>query len=180
MTPISPKLPAGLTDSDVEIFTSNGQLLYTQHGQVNSIDKLSPRIRNSLRREMLSNKATMTAMKRLNIPASEMLSRYITCNYGGFDFTPDSNRSGSRRSAEVWDCGCRATCSFYGKICKAIFTVRENMVLKEISTGDPDKWIAPRLGISLGTLSVHKRNISRKKNLRSKAEMTRFVLTSGL
>jgi len=178
MNPVNnPEVPAGITDSDVEIFAVDGGLKFTQNGMVHSIDLLPRPILRGLLREMYQNRPAIRALRTIHKSISEMFYHYVICNYGGFDFEPDSAENGRIRNREIWDCGCRGTCKFYGKICNNIISPREYQVLGEISTGHPDKWISDRLGIAYNTLAVHKRNIARKLNLHSKAEMTRFILS---
>jgi DNA-binding CsgD family transcriptional regulator len=181
MKPIlSPMLPAGITDSNIEIFTHEGKLLFTRNGQVQTIERLPVNVRRELIIEMFQNQQAIKALSCMYNSVVQMYKHYIICNYGGFDFEPDSSENGKKRQQESWNCGCKGSCKLYGKVCKSILTARESDVIRQISIGIPDKWISDRLNISQGTLSVHKRNIGRKLNLHSKSEMTRFAITAGL
>lgn len=182
MLPINnPSLPAGITTNDIEIFAHGGcELSFLHNGKVKHINELPAGVKRELLSEMYADKPAMKALRRLHKSINGMFKHYVLCNYGGFDFIADSSHNGKKRHRESWNCGRQKSCLFYGKICKSIITARENDVLHEISTGSPDKWISERLNISKATLSVHKRNIGRKLNLHSKAEMTRFILNAGL
>lgn len=57
---------------------------------------------------------------------------------------------------------------------------REREVLTLVADGMRSAQIAHELGIAVGTVEVHRRNISRKLGLRSVAELTRYALREGL
>lgn len=57
---------------------------------------------------------------------------------------------------------------------------REREVLVLIAEGCRSHEIARRLGISLSTVEAHRRNIMRKLDLHSIAELTKFALRTGL
>jgi two-component system NarL family response regulator len=57
---------------------------------------------------------------------------------------------------------------------------RERQVVTLIAEGKRSPEIAARLGISVGTVEVHRRNIMRKLGMHSVAELTRFALREGL
>jgi two-component system NarL family response regulator len=57
---------------------------------------------------------------------------------------------------------------------------REREVLALIAEGRRSPQIAARLGISPATVEAHRRNIMRKLNLHSVAELTKFALRAGL
>jgi len=57
---------------------------------------------------------------------------------------------------------------------------REREVLRLIAEGVRSPAIGERLQISVGTVEVHRRNIMRKLNLRTVAELTRYAVREGL
>lgn len=57
---------------------------------------------------------------------------------------------------------------------------REREVLAMIAEGRRSPEIAARLGISLATVEAHRRNIMRKLDVHSVAELTKFALRAGL
>lgn len=57
---------------------------------------------------------------------------------------------------------------------------REREVLRLIAEGARSADIAQRLHISTATVEVHRRNISRKLDLRTVAELTRYAVREGL
>lgn len=57
---------------------------------------------------------------------------------------------------------------------------RERQVLQLLAEGDTSPRIALRLFISASTVDVHRRNIMRKLNLHSVAELTKYAIRNGL
>jgi DNA-binding NarL/FixJ family response regulator len=57
---------------------------------------------------------------------------------------------------------------------------RELEVLRLIAEGVRSPAIARELGISVGTVEVHRRNIMRKLGLHTVAELTRYAIREGL
>ncbi len=57
---------------------------------------------------------------------------------------------------------------------------RERVVLKLITEGAHSPAIAAQLGIAVGTVEVHRRNIMRKLDLHSVAALTRYAIREGL
>ena len=57
---------------------------------------------------------------------------------------------------------------------------REREILCMIAGGTRSPAIATQLHISLGTVEVHRRNIMRKLNLRTVAELTRYAVREGM
>jgi two-component system NarL family response regulator len=57
---------------------------------------------------------------------------------------------------------------------------RERQVLGLIAKGARSPAIADQLGITVGTIEVHRRNIMRKLEVRTVAELTRYAVREGL
>lgn len=57
---------------------------------------------------------------------------------------------------------------------------REREVLARIADGWTSQRIANALGITLGTVEVHRRNLKSKLDLRTTADLTRYAIRSGL
>lgn len=62
----------------------------------------------------------------------------------------------------------------------AALSAREREVLKLVADGIRSAAIARRLGITEATVEVHRRNLMRKLEIRSVAELTKFALREGL
>ena len=61
-----------------------------------------------------------------------------------------------------------------------VLTDRENQVSILVANGLTNRDIADQLGLVEGTVKIHVRNIFRKLGLSNRAELTGFVLRSGL
>jgi two-component system NarL family response regulator len=57
---------------------------------------------------------------------------------------------------------------------------RERDVLKLIADGEHSPAIASRLGIAVGTVDVHRRNLMRKLDLHTVAKLTKYAIREGL
>jgi len=57
---------------------------------------------------------------------------------------------------------------------------REREVLRLVAEGAHSSAIASRLGIAVGTVDVHRRNLMRKLNLHTVATLTRYAIREGL
>jgi DNA-binding NarL/FixJ family response regulator len=62
----------------------------------------------------------------------------------------------------------------------SILTPREREVLKLLAEGLRSMEIAQELGISAGTVEVHRRNLKQKVNVHSTADLTRYAIREGL
>jgi two-component system NarL family response regulator len=67
-----------------------------------------------------------------------------------------------------------------GGVPPAVLAPREREVLKLIAEGHRSARIASELGIAVGTVEAHRRNILRKLELHSVADLTRYALRHGL
>jgi two-component system NarL family response regulator len=79
---------------------------------------------------------------------------------------------GLRSAASAPDTRARQAVSALGR--------RERQVLSLLAEGKHSAEIAGELGISVGTVDVHRRNIMRKLNLHTIAELTKFAVRKGL
>jgi two-component system NarL family response regulator len=63
---------------------------------------------------------------------------------------------------------------------RTVLGQREREVLQLIAEGHRSQQIADRLRISVATVEVHRRNIMRKLDLHSVAELTKYAIREGL
>ncbi|UCD05519.1 MAG: response regulator transcription factor [candidate division WOR-3 bacterium] len=66
------------------------------------------------------------------------------------------------------------------KVVKSILTPREREILQLIAEGKNTKYIAQHLHKSTKTVETHRRNIMRKLNIKSVAELTRYAISEGI
>lgn len=179
-------LPAGIVDKGVEFFVHNYKVMATYDGKVLSINELPNDILEIIRDYMLTKPEALKALNNQGFNTdSEMLKKFIKCNFGGFNKVPDIDLN-KNINAEYWDCGIRGTCVYEGKLCEGlkvangILTKREIDVLKLIVKGKLDKEIADVLKISIHTVASHKTNIQEKTGLQTKIEFAIMAINKGL
>jgi two-component system NarL family response regulator len=76
--------------------------------------------------------------------------------------------------------GALAGRSSSGKPSLVQLGARERQVLQLVAEGATSSHIGERLNIAQSTVEVHRRNIMRKLNLHSVAELTRYAINNGL
>lgn len=180
-------IPAGLIDKNVELFAVNDKLMAQYNGSVLEFFNLPKSIIDKYIDEMLKYPEKVKCLYNMGFfNLKEMVYQYCWCNYGGYDKTPDLVTNNNLFYTEYWDCGKRESCPYQFKLCNRIIvgnvsiTKREIEIIKEIASGDPDKIIADRLGITFFTLNAHKKSIYEKLNTHSQSEVTAFALRHNL
>lgn len=178
---INQKLTAGLVDQNTELFAVGTELMGTENGHVTGFRKIDPKKIHLIESEMMRNRPALTILKKWCENFAQMVDQYAWCNHGGYDIIPDIDMENKRTHSEYWQCGLRGKCEGEGIVCKAIdITRRETEIIKELSSGSPDKQITDRLNISKNTLDTHKKNIYSKLGVHSKTEITRFAMSNNL
>ncbi len=182
-------LPAGLVDSNIEIFSDDSEKIYALHnGKRFDFFDLPEEIIEVFRNEMLSNTNAVIALNKSGLKTiNEMLSQYVWCNYGGFDNTPDFVPESQDLIKEFWNCGKRDNCPFHHKVCGQLIapngefiTKQEVRIIQLIAKGLFDAELADALNISPNTIISHKANIFRKLQVNSKTECAVFAYKHNL
>lgn len=62
----------------------------------------------------------------------------------------------------------------------SVLTIREREVLQRLADGERSPSIAENMSISLATVEVHRRNLMRKLDLHTVAELTKYAIREGL
>lgn len=182
------KLPAGLVDENIEIFADGEKLKSLYKGNTLDFFQLPGEIIDLFREEMLGNTTALIALNKAGLKdIDEILYKYVWCNYGNFDNTPDFDTETQEFVKEYWICGQRAQCPFNHKICGQLtapngdhLTKQEIKIIKLIAQGNFDTELADALNISFGTIISHKANIFRKLQVNSKVGVTMFAYENNL
>lgn len=181
------KLPAGLVDGNLEIFANNDEVKAIYNGSCISFFDLPEDIIDFFRTEMLQSTEIFIALNKGGIKLMhDMLKQYVWCNYGGFDNTPDFDAELESTVKEFWDCGKRDNCPFEFTLCDKVrcgdnyLTRKEILVVKLIASGFPDKQICDEANITYLTVISHKKNIYKKLDVHSQAEITAFAYKNNL
>ena len=80
----------------------------------------------------------------------------------------------TRGTSVATDAACRGTSAGHR------LSAREREVLRLLSEGNRSPSIAISLGICVGTVEVHRRNIMRKLGLHTAVALTKYALREGL
>jgi len=183
------KLPAGLIDSNIEVFSDEKENLFAIHGGITiAFFDLPEEIIAAFKEEMLNNTQAIVSLNKHGLKTiDEMLHQYVWCNYGGFDNTPDFITESNDLTKEFWLCGKRKDCPFVHKVCGQLIAPNEEYLTKQeiriiqlIAAGLFDAELAETLFIAQGTIIAHKANIFRKLQVNSKNEVTIFAYQNNL
>jgi DNA-binding CsgD family transcriptional regulator len=180
------KLPAGITDENVEFFAHDNELFAFSAGEMIRSQDWSEDILSAIERDMEDHPEAVECLVKADIVGRlAMIEQYIMCRYSALDTDPDLIE-GKLQSPEYTDCNLRGQCPYEGRLCvllKAPFgtlTHREIEVLRLIPEGLADKEIADHLGISALTVPVYMKNLRAKTGAHNKAELVRFAFQKNL
>jgi DNA-binding CsgD family transcriptional regulator len=151
------KPPAGLCDNNFEWFVHENEVWCVFHSRAVRFDMAPFAIKQVFMIEMAKDKEFMRIVGGLVSEAS--LEQYIRRHYSHLNEVPDYEPStGSTHKEAIND----------------NLTARELEVMKEVSTGSPDKCSCDHLGISRHTYREHIKHINKKLHLHSKVEITKY------
>ncbi|RVT97310.1 LuxR family transcriptional regulator [Mucilaginibacter limnophilus] len=178
------QLPAGLLNSDVELFACEQGLEAYQikNGNTVPFEKFDEPFLVVVERHMMSFPIKLAALDALGIfNRLDRIKKFLICNYGGFDRKPDVI-DGLLQATEYWPCPHRGNCSQEGKLCDALqtdngqyLTRREIEYVQLTAKGLLDKQIAGIMQVELVTVTTYSRNVRTKTGLARKADITRFA-----
>lgn len=119
---------------------------------------------------MLSDEKAISDLRHMD--EEDALERFVFCLFGDVDHMPDVTACGQISPSENFRCGTDCTCLGWSTksitINGAALTARQVQVTDELASDKPDKLIAHEMGISLGTLVTHKRNLYEKAGVMSR------------
>lgn len=183
------RLPAGLTDGNIEFFSSENEEaceFVLQNGMVHPYEE-SPEGRKWICIDINNNSKTAEKFsKHFTLSGIELEKKWAYCRYSKFDFNPDVNTITQTFSPEYHDCKSRACCPFSGLVCKlpegpgGILSHKEIEVVKSIASGNPAKNVADDLGVSFDTVRTQLKSAYKKVGTHNKAEITAFALQNNL
>ena len=183
---VSGKLPAGITDDNVEFFAQGDQIFALTQGNMIRSEDWPEELLQAIEEDMALHPKAVEALVEADIVGRlESIQQYIKCRFSALDTEPDMI-NGKLQSPEYTDCSLRGSCPYEGRLCELLkapfgtLTHREIEVLRLIPEGMVDKEIADRLGISPLTVAVFMRNIREKTGAKNKPELVRFAFLKNL
>lgn len=171
------KLPSGLIDENIELFSDGKEPKGLYQGSVKHYHEFPAEMRQALAEDMNGNPSAVLALELAGyITADEKLKKYTMCRYGGFDNTPDY-AGGTLAPSEYYDCGHRGKCDMEGIVCGLpmvngrVLSPFETQLIKELATEDTIPVLAQKMGLSRTTFEERKKLLFGKFNV-----LTRFGL----
>lgn len=180
------QLPAGLFDSNVELFSKNGQAMAIYKGEIKSVFDLPADLLTVLYTDLLNNDAAIIALNEENYTTKqEMLSKYIECRFGELDHVPDIV-NGEIKAHEFVSCSLRGSCKMEGLVCLPInyngqpLTDFELKLIDELATENTIPVMAENLGVCKNTLEFRKKILFNKLNVQSRARLVAVAFEQNL
>lgn len=181
------KLHPGLLGSGTEFFTDeNGEIKAFNDGRVISFENLPPYLYQKVHEIMIADIQAMEILfKWYPNSDTDRLKKYISCRFGGLDFSADLD-SGVSQYGEHVDCPLRAVCPGNGLVCKAAhvngkpLTDEEISLLKLLGTPKTNECISDILGLPLGTFHKIKKNLYSKLKIQTKQEALTIAYRLGI
>lgn len=170
-------IPSGLCDSNVELFSHNGEAMATHEGKVKFLFELPIHFIETIEADLEANPSANMALELAGFSSrAEKLKKYATCRFGNFDNAPDF-KDGKLTNSEHYNCGHRGNCSMEGVVCGSIWingrviSPFEVRMIEELATEKTLPVIAEDLKISMNTFETRKKVLFEKLNVQSRAKM---------
>jgi DNA-binding CsgD family transcriptional regulator len=171
------QLPSGLIDDNIELFTTQGQMMATHSGLVKTLFDLPIDFLNMLSDEMHSYPLAVTALKMAGYKTKKaQLEKFSECRFGGFDLTADF-KEGKFSEVEYHECGFRGTCPMEGIVCGffkvngQIITPFEIQMIKLLASEDKLPLIAEKLKVSMNNFETKKQRLFEKLGVLSRPKL---------
>lgn len=177
------QLMAGLLPGDhgTELFANleTRKVYGMRDGKRIAFNDLNPALIIKLLDLFYTDEVAMRDLSHLDAEAA--LEEFTFCLYGGADHEADFAANGTLTPPENFLCGENCKCMRWPSKNITLnghpLTERQLEVCQRLASDDPDKKIAAELGISLPTLSNHKKEIFGKAGVHSKAGLIMRAVT---
>lgn len=182
---ITTVLPAGLNGKGAEMYSNNDVLMVLVNGSAHPVVEIQE-IREKVLIHLKARPAAMKAiLEWVGSEINDQVNRYGQCLWGAFNVSPDLDEEGNLSIPEYVKCSNRGKCSYEGIICKGIqvsetssLTHKEELIIPFMLWAD--SIIALMLGLSPFTVTTHIKNIKRKLQVQTKAEIVDWANTNGI
>ncbi len=173
---IAQVMPAGLIDSNGEIFHDQGEDYLFQGGVRLTYKQFPASIIAKTDATILKRPRAIWALNDIGLKDPDQRRRqFLRCNCSNFDYVPDLSTEVETLRTEYVACSVRGKCKYEGKLCQGVFvqngklTLQELRVMALIRIGLFDKEICEKLYISIDTLKSHKTHIQQKLGVSRKS-----------
>jgi DNA-binding CsgD family transcriptional regulator len=181
-TETSQDLPAGVlpTDQNIEFVGVSGSktVLWMQHGHTKTWKALPKPIYKKLKALFFTDHEAVKFLSNNYKAEAHNLNRlvelYTYYMYGDLDHTPDvidGTLQPSENFRESKNCPSLQFSNKFININGAHLSQRDLKILDDIIEGLPDKAIAHKLGICIGTFDFHKKNLFKKLGVDNKVSL---------
>ena len=177
------KIPAGITDNNVEFFHTAHGLKAFVGGKLLAWQAVPQKVKTLVRKDLERHPEALDRLAHL--AADAQLLAYAKCNWGGLSQEePDLMQCGTSY-AEHWDCQCtscplKAVLRGKIKVANGYLSPREIDVVRMVAQGLYGKEICAALGIAESTLNSHKQHIFFKVGVTSNVELSGWALKMSL
>lgn len=174
------KLPAGLTNNEIEFFSENGEVYFIRKGAVAplsdldefTLSQIENHITDSVDREL---RKTFGLNDRM-----DKIKKFVACRLGNFDFEPDMING--QLQDEAPNCPLMDDRKAFGKVCMipeapgGKITKMEFKIIRYVSKGFMPKEIANILCIAEATVRTHIQRIHAKLFINNNQELTKWAV----
>jgi DNA-binding CsgD family transcriptional regulator len=182
---ITTQLPAGLNDKSAEMYAADGMLMALTEGVTIPVIK-SERLKSIVHRHMVNRPGVQNRMQEwVGGDLDAQVNQYGQCLWGTFNVIPDVDAEGNVSEPEFIHCSMRDTCPYSGVVCKSVKVSETESLSKAEERIIPlvlwaDRIIGAQLNVSPFTVTTQIRNIKKKLNIQTKAEIVDWAKDNGI
>lgn len=180
------QIPSGLLDSNVELFSHQGEPMATHEGKVKFLFDLPLDFINAIEADLKANPTAEIALELAGYESrASKIKKYTVCRFGNFDNAPDF-KDGELVNSEYYNCGHRGTCPMEGVVCGnlwvngRVISPFEIRIIQELATEKTLPVVAESLSISINTLETRKKIVFEKLKVLSRTRLIAVAYEKGI
>lgn len=171
----------GMMSKELEIFVVENAVKAIHNGKVIDFTEFPLGIIEMLKEKIKSEKEVELALHDWH-PHSQWkrLEQFVSCRFGGLDYTGDINQKGEMQDGEYWSCPNRGKCQYEGVVCKMPLVNGHRLTSEDIklmqlsSTEKTNEVIAEEMNMPLGTFHKAKARVHSILKVQTKQGVTRI------
>jgi hypothetical protein len=181
MTQLTPNRQfPGMDDSSIEIFISDKETKFIQHGKVLPFSEISFATIKILDEAIKADTDVYNELVDMH-PVSNLkrIEQFARCRFGGLDFVGDIV-DGKLQDGEFHECPKRGSCKSEGILCKPPsyngeeLTDQDVQFVQLLSTAKPNRVIADEMNLPMGSFHKKHKILYEKLKIQTKQEATRI------